>query len=271
VQHGPSTPARAHGDMPGLRSERRPLATGGAVELLVLDRPQRLNAIDAGALDALEQRLTARPAASDVRAVIVTGAGERAFCAGADVTGFDELGPLGAEAVMARGQHVMQLLEQLPQPTIAAINGYALGGGLEVALACDFRLAAATARLGQPEVTLGHIPGWGATQRLPRIVGEAVAKDLILSARTLDAREAAELRLVRSVHEPAELIDAALTLARTLAAHPAPEALALAKRAIHAARAGGAIGYEVERQAVALCFTTAAQQAAIRRFVHRGR
>jgi enoyl-CoA hydratase len=253
----------------GLRSERRLLDGGAAVELVTLDRPRRLNAIDANTLDTLEARLRELAATPEVRAVIVTGVGDRAFCAGADVTGFDELGPLGAEAVMARGQCVMSLLEQLPQPTIAAINGYALGGGLEVALACDFRLAADSARLGQPEITLGHIPGWGATQRLPRIVGEAVAKDLILSARMLGAQEALALRLVRSIHAPAQLLDAALALAAEIAAHPEPAAAALAKRAIHAARDGGAAGYEVERQAVALCFTTTAQQAAIRRFVHR--
>jgi enoyl-CoA hydratase len=267
VQHGPSAPEQAPLATPGLRSEQHAI-DGGTVELLTIDRPHRLNAIDGAVLEALAVRLAAIARSPGVRAVIVTGSGDRAFCAGADVQGFDELDALGAAAIMARGQEVLAALETLPQPTIAAVNGYALGGGMEVALACDLRLAAASARFGQPEITLGHIPGWGATQRLPRIAGEATAKDLILSGRIVDAREAAELRLVHRVCDDDALLDEAVATAASLAAHPAT-ALALAKRAIHAARDGGAAGYDVERQAVALCFTTAEQQAAIKRFVRR--
>jgi enoyl-CoA hydratase len=252
---------------PGLRSERRPLDEG-AVEVLTLDRPERLNAIDGAMLDALAGRLAAIAEDRDVRAVVVTGSGHRAFSAGADVSAFAGLDPLMADALMGRGQRVFAALEELPQPTIAAINGYALGGGLELALACDLRLAAASASLGQPEISLANLPGWGATQRLPRIVGEGAAKDLVLSGRRVTAVEAAGLGLVHAMCEDAELLDEALALAGGLARH-APVALAMAKRAIHAARGSTAQGYEVERQAVALCFTTSEQQAATRRFSRR--
>jgi enoyl-CoA hydratase len=236
-----------------LRSERR-RAPNGAVEILTIDRPRRLNAIDSATLDALAARLEAIGASDEVRAVVVSGAGDRAFCAGADVGELAGLSALGAHAVMERGQRVMAALEMVPQPTVAAVNGYALGGGLELALACDFRLAAVSARFGQPEITLGHIPGWGATQRLSRIAGEAVAKDLVLSGRVIDAGAALELGLVHRVHPDAELQEAALALAEDLAGR-APAALALAKRAILAARGGGAAAYEVERQGVARCIT----------------
>jgi enoyl-CoA hydratase len=248
----------------GLRSERRELPNG-TVALLTIDRQERLNAIDAATMETLGEQLAAIADDRGVRAVVITGAGERAYCSGADVTEFAGLGAIEADVAMARGQRTLAELEALPQPTIAAINGYALGGGLELALACDFRLAAASARVGQPEITLGHIPGWGGTQRLPRIAGEAVAKDLILSGRMVDAAAALDLGLVHRVCADGTLLDAAVGMADELASR-APAGLALAKRAIHAARSGGSAGYDVERQAVALCFTTAEQQQAVRRF-----
>jgi enoyl-CoA hydratase/carnithine racemase len=195
-----------------LGSERRRLEHG-IVEILTVDRPQRLNAIDAELLDALAERVAAIAATPQVGAVIVTGAGTRAFSAGADVSRFAQLRPLDADALMARGQRAFAALEALPQPTIAAVNGYALGGGLELALACDLRLMAASAQVGQPEITLANVPGWGATQRLPRIVGEAAAKDLILTGRLLDAAEARRIGLVHQVCERDELMDRALGLA----------------------------------------------------------
>lgn len=239
----------------------------GPVSVAVLNRPERLNAIDRDVLDGLAAWAADARRDSDVRCLIVTGAGERAFSAGADVSTFPELDPVAAEELMRYGQEVFQGLEDSPKPVVAAVNGYALGGGLELALACDFRVAKAGAKLGQPEITLANLPGWGGTQRLPRIVGEAAAKDLILTGRLVDAGEACELGLVHRVSEGGAL-DAALELARELAER-SPAAVAGAKAAIHAARRSGLDGYAVERQAVALCFTTREQQDAVRDFLSR--
>jgi enoyl-CoA hydratase len=245
--------------MPSLEVERV-----GAVEILTLNRPERLNAIDREILDLLAERVMSAARDDAARCLIVTGAGERAFSAGADVTAFSGLDALGAEELMRHGQAVYAALEDCPKPVLAAINGYALGGGLELALACDLRIAAADAKLGQPEVTLANLPGWGGTQRLPRIVGEAAAKELIFAGRLVDAAEALTLGLVNRVADGSAL-DAALELAHELCTR-APTAIALAKQAIHAARLPGVAGYAVERQAVALCFTTPEQQEAVRTF-----
>lgn len=248
--------------MPSLEVERV-----GAVEILTLNRPERLNAIDREILDLLAERVLSAARDDGARCLIVTGAGERAFSAGADVTAFSGLDALGAEKLMRHGQAVYAALEDCPKPVLAAINGYALGGGLELALACDIRIATASARLGQPEITLANLPGWGGTQRLPRVVGEARAKELIFTGRLVDAAEALAVGLVNSVVEGAALA-AALELAGELCAH-APTALALAKQAIHAARLPGEAGFAVEREAVALCFATAEQQEAVREFTSR--
>jgi enoyl-CoA hydratase len=244
-------------------------AQGGDVLLVTLDRPDVLNAINAEMLDELE-RVTRRACADPAtRAIVVTGAG-RAFSAGADIAEFAGLDATGAEALMRRGQEVFQALEDAPVPVVAAVNGYALGGGLELALACDIRLASDAAKLGQPEATLANLPGWGGTQRLPRVVGEPRAKDLIFSGRVIDAAEALAMGLVHAIYPPQDLLEAALAYASRLL--PAGRtALGLAKRAIHAARADGMAGYAVERQSVAICFTTDEQRAAVERFVTKGK
>jgi enoyl-CoA hydratase/carnithine racemase len=239
----------------------------GAVAIASLNRPDRLNAINRDVLDQLAAWEAETRADDGVRCLVVTGAGERAFCAGADIFGFPDLDPLGAQELMRYGQEVFQALEDSPKPVIAAVNGYALGGGLELALACDFRVATATAKLGQPEITLANLPGWGGTQRLPRIVGEAAAKDLIFTGRLVEVAEAQALGLVQRATKGSAL-EAALEVAGELADR-SPAALAGAKAAIHAARRAGDDGYLVERQAVALCFTTPEQQAAVREFLSR--
>lgn len=237
------------------------------VEVLTLDRPERLNALDRELLRRLAEAVAAARVDEAVGCLIVTGAGDRAFSAGADITAFADLTALEAEELMRYGQEVFAQLEACPKPVIAAVNGYALGGGLELALACDFRIARAGARLGQPEITLANLPGWGATQRLPRIVGEAAAKDLIFTGRLVDAAEALALRLVNRVAAGSAL-EAAVELGSELSER-APSALALAKQAIHASRIAGEAGYAVERQGVGLCFTTQAQHEAVRAFTSR--
>jgi enoyl-CoA hydratase len=165
-----------------------------------------------------------------VRVVVLTGAGDRAFAAGADIKYMSGLSVGEAKEWGELGQEVGRLLETIPKPTIAAVNGFALGGGCELALACDLRYAASTAKLGQPEVNLGIIPGWGGTQRLARVCGIGVARDLILTGRVVDAEEALRVRLVNAVFEPGELLEKVMETAQVLAAK-GPLALAAAKAA----------------------------------------
>jgi enoyl-CoA hydratase len=176
-----------------------------------------------------------------VRALVLTGAGEKAFVAGADIKYMSGLDPDGAKGWGALGHEAGRLLETMPKPTIAAINGFALGGGCELALACDLRYAASRAKLGQPEINLGIVPGWGGTQRLARICGLGVAKDLIYSGRTVDAEEALRIGLVNAIADP--VLDRALETARALAVK-SPVALALAKRLVNLAP--GALDVEAE-------------------------
>jgi enoyl-CoA hydratase len=172
------------------------------VATVTVDRPEAMNALDQPTLTELRDRLATLVADSDVHVVVLTGAGDRAFIAGADIKAMAEMDVQQAQAWGALGHETASLLETMPKPTIAAVNGFALGGGCELALACDVRYASATARLGQPEVSIGIIPGWGGTQRLPRVVGIGVAKELILSGRLVDAEEALRIGLVNAVFPP---------------------------------------------------------------------
>jgi len=172
-----------------------------------------------------------------MRVVVLTGAGERAFAAGADIKYMSGLAVEEAKEWGELGQNVGQLLETIPKPSIAAVNGFALGGGCELALACDFRYAASTAKLGQPEVNLGIIPGWGGTQRLARVCGVGVAKELILTGRTVDAEGALRIGLVNAVFAPGELMEKTMETARLLTAK-GPLALAAAKAATNHALQG---------------------------------
>jgi enoyl-CoA hydratase len=178
--------------------------------------------------------------------VVLTGAGHKAFVAGADIKYMSGLGVEDAKAWGALGHEAGRLLETMPKPTIAAINGFALGGGCELALACDLRYASTAARIGQPEINLGIIPGWGGTQRLARATTLGYAKELILTGRLAGADEARERGLVNAVYEPDELMPKTLELAQALAAK-APIALAAAKEAINRAL-GGDHAVNLERE-----------------------
>jgi len=204
----------------------------GAVAVVTIDREEALNALDVPTLTELRDRLRAVGDDASVRAVVLTGAGEKAFAAGADIKYMSGLDVEGAKAWGALGHEATAALEQMPKPAIAAINGFALGGGCELALACDLRFASARAKLGQPEINLAIVPGWGGTQRLARVCGVGVAKDLIYSGRTIDAEEALRLGLVNGVADP--VLERALQVAHSLAEKSAT-ALALAKRLINMA------------------------------------
>ena len=207
----------------------------GPVLLTTVNRPKALNALNGVVLDELSSVLDEAREDRGVRTLIVTGAGDRAFVAGADISELSALTPETARAFALRGQAVFSRLEGLGKPSIAAINGFALGGGCELAMACTLRLASEAATLGQPEIDLGLLPGFGGTQRLPRLVGRGRALDLLLTGRRVDAAEAERIGLVNRVVPAAALLDEARALAGNLAAKPA-----LALRYILAAVHGGA-------------------------------
>jgi enoyl-CoA hydratase len=200
-----------------------------AVAVVTVDRQEALNALDVETLTALRDRLRELADDSETRVVVLTGAGEKAFVAGADIKYMSGLDVDGAKAWGALGHEATRLLEEMPKPAIAAVNGFALGGGCELALACDLRFASSRAKLGQPEIDLGIIPGWGGTQRLPRVVGAGAAKELLYTGRTVDAEEALRIGLVNGIHDP--VLDRALEVARVLAAK-SPVALRVLKRLV---------------------------------------
>jgi enoyl-CoA hydratase len=204
----------------------------GAVAVVTIDREEALNALDVATLTELRDRLHEIAGDASVRAVVLTGAGEKAFAAGADIKYMSGLDTEQAEAWGALGHEATGLLEAMPKPAIAAINGFALGGGCELALACDLRYASSRAKLGQPEINLAIVPGWGGTQRLARVAGIAFAKDLIYSGRTVDAEEALRAGLVNAIADP--VLDKAVEVAHSLAAKSAV-ALAAAKRLVNLA------------------------------------
>jgi enoyl-CoA hydratase len=185
----------------------------------------------------LRDRLRELAEDGEARVVVVTGAGEKAFAAGADIKYMSGLGPDEAKEWGGLGHEAARLLETMPKPTIAMVNGFALGGGCELALACDLRYASRSAKLGQPEINLGIIPGWGGTQRLARVAGLGLAKELIFTGRVVDAEEAERRGLVNAVFEPGELREKTLELA-TLLASKSPVALAAAKAATNRALGG---------------------------------
>jgi enoyl-CoA hydratase len=202
------------------------------VAVLTVQRPQRLNALDASTLDEIRQALLDFQQDASIRCVIITGAGDKAFVAGADVTEIARDTPESARQRAKAGQRVFDLIERLGKPVIAAINGLALGGGCELAMACTLRLAADTAKLGQPEINLGLIPGFAGTQRLPRLVGKTRAMELILTGTPISATDALAMGLVNRVVPAADLITAARALAQELAVKP-PIALRYAMDAIN--------------------------------------
>lgn len=207
------------------------LSTRESVAVLTVDRPQKLNAMDAATMAELDRAFSHLASDDAVRAVIVTGAGEKAFIAGADIQELARETATTGHATALRGQSIFRRIETLGKPVIAAINGFALGGGLELALACHLRVAAEGAKLGLPEVTLGAIPGYGGTQRLSRLVGRGRAYEMILTGDPVDAAEALRIGLVNRVVPKEALLETAEALARRMVRN-APLALRHALLAI---------------------------------------
>jgi enoyl-CoA hydratase len=235
---------------------------------ITINRPEVLNALDPVTLRELDDVVGALSRDETVRCLTITGAGDRAFVAGADIRALHALDRDAALELMAYGQAVFDRLAASPKPTIAAINGFTLGGGLELAMACDIRVAADTARFGQPEITLGSIPGWGGTQRLPRLVGVGRARELILTGRIIDAAEAERIGLVSKVVEAGTLAAETQTLAARLASLP-PIAIALAKETLDGVTSGFVEGLKLERENVARSFATEDQREGTTAFLEK--
>ncbi len=209
----------------------------GSVAILTLDNPGKLNALSIEMLDGIGGHLDAVEHDDAVRAVVITGAGEKAFAAGADIGHMREASVKEARDYAERGHGLFGRIEAFPKPVIAAINGFALGGGCELVLACDIRLASDNARLGQPEVNLGIFPGWGGTQRLPRLTSPGFAKELIFTGRHVKADEAKAAGLVNHVYPLAELLDRAVAMGEEIATK-GPLAVSVAKRLVNEALEG---------------------------------
>ncbi|HEX6216213.1 MAG TPA: enoyl-CoA hydratase-related protein [Vicinamibacterales bacterium] len=203
-----------------------------AVAIITLNRPKLLNALNSQTLTELASAMAAFKDDAGVRAIVLTGAGEKSFVAGADINELAVLSPVEGKEHARRGQTIFDTIEQLGKPVIAAINGFALGGGCELAMACTLRLAADTAKFGQPEINLGLIPGYAGSQRLPRLVGKGVALEMLLTGDMINAQRAYEIGLVNRVVPAAELLAEARKLAHTLASK-APIAVRYILDAVH--------------------------------------
>ena len=239
------------------------------VAILTVNRPEAMNALDLAHAQELHSRLAELAGEDDARVVVLTGAGDKAFIAGADIKYMQGLGVLEGRRYAELGHACGTLLETMPKPTIAAINGYALGGGCELALACDLRVASSTANLGQPEINLGIMPGWGGAIRLARTTTLGYAKELIFTGRTVDAAEALEHGLVNAVHEPGALMAEVRALCATLVAK-SPLALAYAKEATNLALQGGhEANLATEARLFAMLFSSEDQKEGMAAFVEK--
>ena len=240
----------------------------GPIGVLTMNRPEALNALNEQVLRDLDAALDAVQVNDEVLVVILTGA-VRSFVAEADIGQMKDLTPVQAKKFGSYGNQVFLKLENFPKPVIAAVNGFALGGGCELSMACDIRLASEKAKFGQPEVGLGITPGFGGTQRLARIVGVSNAMELILTAKTINAAQAQELGLVSHVYPPEELMDKAMELAQAIAAN-AQVAVRQSKAAIRRGlQTDMYTGAAYEAEAFGLCFATEDQKDAMTAFVNK--
>jgi enoyl-CoA hydratase len=204
----------------------------GPIALVTVNRPKVLNALNMATMEELRRAFTAIRDQAAIRVAILTGAGEKSFVAGADIAELNKQEPVQAKEYTHRGQAVLDLIENLGKPVIAAVNGFALGGGCEIAMACAFRIASDNAKFGQPEVKLGIIPGYGGTQRLPRLVGKGLASQLLLSGEMISAQEAHRIGLVNEIVPQPELIARCEAIAQKIVAN-APLAVQYCMEAVN--------------------------------------
>ena len=241
----------------------------GLYAVATINRPKALNALNSEVLSDLDELVRTVSADADIRALVITGSGEKAFVAGADIGEMSTLTPAEGEAFGKHGNDVFRKLETLPIPTIAAINGFALGGGCELSMSCDIRLCADTAVFGQPEAGLGITPGFGGTQRLARLVSPGMAKQLIYTAKNIKADEAYRIGLVNAVYPLDELLPAAEKMAETIAKN-APIAVRACKKAINEgleAKMDDAV--VIEEKLFGSCFQTADQIEGMTAFLEK--
>jgi enoyl-CoA hydratase len=241
----------------------------GGVATVTLNRPDKLNALNSDVYRELYDAFADAEGDPEVRAVIVTGAGEKAFAAGSDIAEMEKMSALESREFMGTIRQTSDFLYAMSKPTIAAVPGYALGGGCELAMCCDLRIASEKARFGQPEINLGLIPGASGTQRLPRLIGAAKAKEMIFLGDMIDAATALNLGLVNKVVPPDKLAEAAMEWANKLAGKSGP-VLAMAKLAINTGlETDLASGLSVETSANAICFATEDQKEGMNAFMNK--
>lgn len=241
----------------------------GNIAVATINRPKALNALNSAVVADLDEMIGQIMADEEIRALVITGSGEKAFVAGADIGEMSTLTKAEGEAFGKLGNDVFRRLEKLPIPTIAAVNGFALGGGCELSMSCDIRICADTAVFGQPETGLGITPGFGGTQRLPRVVGASYAMQLVLTGKPIPASEALRIRLVNAVYPDAELMDKAMEMAGQIAGN-APIAVQACKRAI-STRVDRFIDVDLatEEELFSFCFNTEDQKMAMRAFLEK--
>jgi len=235
---------------------------------ITIDRPDKLNAMN---LDVMDEFITTLGELDNdsSRVIIITGSGQKAFSAGADIEYMSKIGPTEAEKYALRGHDVLNKIEKIEKPVIAAINGYALGGGCELALSCDIRFASPNAQLGQPEVTLGICPGWGGTQRLLRIIGPARAKDLIFSGRRISAEEALSMGLVNRIFSSDNLLSETKTYARAITKN-SNFAVGISKMLVNRGMdASLDTGLKLEIYSWSLCFSTKEREERMKAFLEK--
>lgn len=241
----------------------------GNLAIVYVNRPEALNALNYATVQDLQQAFAQLENNDEIDVIILTGAGEKAFVAGADIGSMKDFEPLEGKEFASFGQKVFAEIENNKKPVIAAVNGFALGGGCELAMACDIRIASEKAKFGQPEVNLGVIPGFAGTQRLPRLVGKGIAKELIYTADIIDAQEALRIGLVNKVVPADKLLDAAREMAQKIAAK-APIAIRLAKQAINEGLEMDVDrGYAHEANCFGFCFATEDQKEGMSAFLEK--
>jgi enoyl-CoA hydratase len=239
------------------------------IATVTVDRPDKLNALDHETIQELRDAFAALGVDAEVGVIVLTGAGEKAFIAGADIGGLSKQGVLDGKQNAQHGQALTLAIESCPRPVIAAINGYALGGGLEMALACDMRFASTKARLGLPEVSLGIIPGYGGTQRLARLVGTGKALEMVLTGDPVPAEEALRVGLVNGIFEPAELVEGVRNIAARILSR-GPTAVGLAKQAVRRGiHLPLADGLELEADLFGMISSTAEMKEGMQAFLEK--
>ena len=239
------------------------------IAIVTINRPKVLNALNRNVLDELEMVIDAIAEDPSIQGVVITGSGEKAFVAGADISEFKEISVEEARKMSRRGQLIFAHLEALPIPVIAAVNGFALGGGLELAMSCTFRYATPNARVGQPEVKLGLIPGYGGTQRLARLVGRSKAMEICMTARMVKAEEALKIGIIDRIVEEGNLVDTAVEAIQAILAN-APLAVAYCKQAVlEGLELPFDAAEKLESQLFGLCFSTEDKNEGVSAFLEK--